>query len=152
MWLDDQPTALYRFFAADGALLYVGITVDLEKRWSGHQSNKPWWPDVAEKTVQWYDDRPSALAAEAEAIKTELPRHNVAGSPLAPGPRELEDHELSGGQAKDVLRGVELGAQIVDPLFIVDRTHSRQHVAVLVSAEFYERALAVRARLESLEK
>lgn len=151
MWLDDHRTALYRFFDADGALLYVGITADIEQRWSGHQS-KPWWPDVAEKTVQWHDDRPSALVAELEAIKTEAPRYNVAGSPWAPGSRQLEDGELNTGQAKDLLRGVELGAQVVDPLFIVDRTKRRRRVAVLVSPGFYEQALADRARLESLEK
>lgn len=140
MWLDDQPTALYRFFDADGALLYVGITADLEQRWTKHQSEKPWWPDVAEKTVAWHDDRPSALAAELEAIKTEAPRYNVAGSPWVPGPRELEDSELNSGQAKELLRGVELGAQIGDPLFIVDRTKARRCAAVLVSPDWYERA------------
>ncbi|MFG2372596.1 GIY-YIG nuclease family protein [Streptomyces sp. NPDC048504] len=142
MWLNDQPTALYRFFDADGALLYVGITADLEKRWSGHQSNKAWWPDVAEKTVKWHADRSSALSAELEAIRSEAPRYNVAGSPWAPGARELEADELSSGQAKEVLRGVELGAQIGDPLFIVDRTKSRKHAAVLVSPDWYERAKA----------
>lgn len=151
MWLDDQPTALYRFFDADGALLYVGITADLEQRWSSHQ-RKPWWPDVAKKTVEWHDTRPVALAAELEAIKSEAPRYNVAGSPWAPGPRELEADELNTGQAKEVLRGVELGAQVVEPLFIVDRTKSRRRVAVLVPHDFYERALSDRARLESLEK
>lgn len=142
MWLDDQPTALYRFFDADGALLYVGITADLGKRWAKHQSEKPWWPHVTKKTVRWYGERPSALAAEAEAIKDELPRYNVAGSPLAPGPRELDAGELNSGQAKEVLRGVELGAQIGDPLLIVDRTKARRPAAVLVSPEFYERAKA----------
>ncbi|MEU2443522.1 GIY-YIG nuclease family protein [Streptomyces althioticus] len=151
MWLDDQPTALYRFFDADGALLYVGITADLEQRWSSHQ-RKPWWPDVAKKTVEWHDTRPVALAAELEAIKSEAPRYNVAGSPWAPGPRELEADELNTGQAKEVLRGVELGAQVVEPLFIVDRTKSRRRVAVLVPHDFYEQALSDRARLESLEK
>lgn len=145
MWLDDQPTALYRFYDADGALLYVGITADLEKRWSGHQSNKAWWSDVTEKTVQWHDDRPSALAAELEAIRSEAPRYNVAGSPWAPGPRELGSDELNTGQAKEVLRGVELGAQIGDPLFVVDRTKARQRVAVLVSPDWYERARAALA-------
>lgn len=151
MWLDDQPTALYRFFDADGALLYVGITADLEQRWSSHQ-RKPWWPDVAEKTVEWYATRPVALAAELEAIRSEAPRYNVAGSPWVPGPRELEEDELSTGQAKEVLRGVELGAQIVEPLFIVDRTKSRRRAAVLVSPEFYRLAVEAHARLESLEK
>ena len=140
MWLDDQPTALYRFFDADGALLYVGITANLEQRWAAHERDKVWWPDVAEKTVEWHGTRPAALAAELAAIKAEAPRYNVAGSPWAPGPRVLEPCELNTGQAKDVLRGVELGAQISDPLFIVDQTKARRRVAVIVSAEWYERA------------
>lgn len=142
MWLDDHRTALYRFYDEGGALLYVGITADLEQRRAAHERDKPWWPDVAEKTVEWHDTRLLALAAELEAIRSEAPRHNVTGSPWAPGPRELEDGELNSGQAKDVLRGVELGAQIGEPLFIVDRTKARQCVAVLVSPDWYERARA----------
>ena len=82
-----------------------------------------------------------------EAIKAEAPRYNVAGSPWAPGPRELEPQELNTGQAKEVLRGVELGAQIGEPLFVVDRTKARRHVAVIVSYEWYAETKALREML-----
>jgi predicted GIY-YIG superfamily endonuclease len=147
MWLEGHRTALYRFFDADGALLYVGITADVGQRWAAHERDKPWWPDVVTKTIEWHATRPAALAAELAAIKAEAPRYNVAGSPWAPGPRELEPHELNTGQAKDVLRGVERGAQVDEPLFIVDQSKARRCVAVLVSAEWYAEVQAVRAAL-----
>jgi predicted GIY-YIG superfamily endonuclease len=56
----DEPTALYRLFDTDGVLLYVGITRDTEKRWRQHALKKPWWPQVAERTVEWH---PTRLAA-----------------------------------------------------------------------------------------
>lgn len=149
MYLDDHPTALYRFFNADGALLYIGITHDIDQRWRDH-ARKAWWPDVVEKTVDWHETRTLALAAELVAIKSEAPRYNVTGSPWAPGPRVLEPDELNTGQAKEVLRGIELGAQIGDPLFIVDRTKARRHAAVLVSYEWYEEATALRKALAAM--
>jgi predicted GIY-YIG superfamily endonuclease len=152
MYLDDHRTALYRFYDADDALLYVGITVDPEARWADHERLKPWWPDVARETVDWHETRTLALAAELAAIRAERPRYNVNGSPWAPGPRELEANEISEGQAKDLARGLELGAEIVEPVFVVDRKKARNRVAVFVSPEFYRQALENFARLESLEK
>jgi predicted GIY-YIG superfamily endonuclease len=82
--MPDQPTpppertALYRLYDANGKLLYVGITNDTERRWSDHSSDKSWWPDVTERTVEWFATRPAAEAAEIQAIKTEKPRRNRA--------------------------------------------------------------------------
>jgi predicted GIY-YIG superfamily endonuclease len=73
----EAQTALYRFFDEEGGLLYVGITQRFGQRWSTHMRTKPWWSDVRSHTAQWYADRPTAAAAEVEAIKTEKPRHNV---------------------------------------------------------------------------
>ena len=59
--------ALYRFYATDGALLYVGITADPGTRWRAHSHDKPWWHEVANVTIEqhpgtrcdrcwkWYD-------------------------------------------------------------------------------------------------
>lgn len=74
-------TALYRFFDADDVLLYVGITADIHKRWKTHAGVKPWWGDVTQQTVHWYDDRPTAEAAERIAIATEKPRYNKRDLP-----------------------------------------------------------------------
>ena len=36
-----EPTAVYRFYDANGALLYVGITGNLSRRWAKHEARKP---------------------------------------------------------------------------------------------------------------
>lgn len=67
-------TALYRHYAADGALLYIGISHDPEVRWEQHY----WWKqgDSARQTVEWFELRHEALAAEAAAIAAEKPKYN----------------------------------------------------------------------------
>lgn len=76
-----KPHALYRFFAADGALLYVGITMDPSRRWNEHRSDKPWWSDVATVSVEKFPSRADVERAERDAIVSENPRHNRAGVP-----------------------------------------------------------------------
>ncbi|MFI6228661.1 GIY-YIG nuclease family protein [Micromonospora echinospora] len=77
----NRPTALYRFYDQDDAVIYVGVTADLETRWMSHKREKPWWPEVSRREVEWYPDRHKALQAEAETIEREKPRYNVAGTP-----------------------------------------------------------------------
>ncbi|MFI8206844.1 MULTISPECIES: GIY-YIG nuclease family protein [unclassified Streptomyces] len=142
MYLDDHPTALYRFFDADGALLYVGITYDTEQRFASHRNSSPWWRDVASESIEWHDTRTLALAAESKAIKAERPRHNVSGSPWAPGPRELSPEERTMGELRSNV--TELCAQVryLNTTFVVvDRTKARRPIAALVPMDFYERAL-----------
>jgi predicted GIY-YIG superfamily endonuclease len=74
---DSGSCDLYRFFDADETLLYVGISLNAAKRASQHRKDKPWWPDVATMTVERHDTREAALEAEAEAIRSERPLHNV---------------------------------------------------------------------------
>jgi hypothetical protein len=76
---DGEPTVVYRFYAADGRLLYVGITCHLAARFARHAAEKYWWPQVAKKTAVLYPAREDALAEEARAILEESPLHNVAG-------------------------------------------------------------------------
>jgi hypothetical protein len=79
------PTALYRLFDADGALLYVGIANSPESRWSQHAKTKEWWHLVADKTICWFDTRVVAADAEIKAIQAERPRFNIMHAPLASG-------------------------------------------------------------------
>ncbi len=72
------PHVLYRFFAADDTLLYIGLTVNPGTRWTAHSKDKPWWLDVAKVTVEHYPSREAVEAAEIAAIKAERPLHNVA--------------------------------------------------------------------------
>lgn len=74
-----DPTALYRLYDITDRLLYVGITKDLNVRFSQHAADKWWWPLVIRKTAMLYGSREDALAAEATAIVTEAPVHNIAG-------------------------------------------------------------------------
>src|ERR1017187_10416926 len=74
----DLPHTVYRFFAADGALLYVGCS---RKLWSGrmtaHASDKTWYPQIATITLEHYDTLAPAADAEALAIHNESPRYNI---------------------------------------------------------------------------
>lgn len=73
-----ERVALYRFWGADGALLYVGISNRPDLRWAQHAADKPWWGQVAHKEVcAWYSSRRAAEQAESMAIRCELPRYNI---------------------------------------------------------------------------
>jgi len=74
-------TALYRFFDVDSDLLYVGVTKDFGQRWKDHMGSKGWFGEIHRMSVVWYADAKAALEAEEEAIKDEMPRHNVTHNP-----------------------------------------------------------------------
>lgn len=73
----SERTALYRYLAADGSRLYIGITGNLKERRSSH-ANSSWDQQAADFTVEWHDTLDDALAAEFRAIKTEKPKYNRA--------------------------------------------------------------------------
>ena len=81
------PTDLYRFYNAEGALLYVGISVTAIARWSQHAGSKAWWSDVLTTIVEHHPSREAARAAEVLAIRTEGPLYNIADR-LAPPTRD----------------------------------------------------------------
>lgn len=72
-----HPTSLYRFYNANGALLYIGITNSIPRRFDQHSGDKPWYLEVTTMTVEHHPDRPTALQAEKNAIKAEQPRYNI---------------------------------------------------------------------------
>ncbi|MGY3199788.1 hypothetical protein [Streptomyces sp. TE5632] len=76
---EERPAAVYRLWAADGTLLYVGSAYDPEERCKRHR-DKPWWPLVARRTDDWRPSRAHAYHAEMAAIEDEAPAHNVMGS------------------------------------------------------------------------
>ena len=77
-----SPTTLYRFFAADGTLLYVGITGCKKRRFGQHAQQAEWWLDAASVTLEHFADRNEAMAAEEAAIKAERPRFNDRHNPV----------------------------------------------------------------------
>ena len=86
-------TALYRLLAANGRLLYVGISGNPDFRWGQHSTSKTWWPEVADRKIEWFPTREEAAGAEIVAIKEERPLHNkqhaVTGSLVELVPRPI---------------------------------------------------------------
>jgi hypothetical protein len=89
----DKPTQLYRHFDADGALLYVGISLSAIARLKDHGGSSVWASQIASMTTEWHPSRETALAAEAKAIIDEGPRHNKAGR-VAPKPQRKRTYRL----------------------------------------------------------
>lgn len=84
--IDGSDHALYRFFNADGGLLYIGISVNPSTRFRRHKGEQPWWLEVTQITIERYPARSEVLAAEKRAIEAEHPLYNVVhntGIPLA---------------------------------------------------------------------
>lgn len=77
--LDDQPTTLYRMLAAEGELLYVGISMSSLQRMMQHRSTKTWWREIAHIEFVHYPNRTEARAAERVSIADENPRYNLQG-------------------------------------------------------------------------
>lgn len=97
--VDPGRTALYRLYDKSGKLLYVGITSNPAARFAKHKADKPWWPRVARKDVEWYDKRANALAAEELAIKVTDPQYNHDHSRYRPAAKvtvELTAADLAG--------------------------------------------------------
>lgn len=111
----DDPTAVYRLYDGQEALLYVGMSFDLAARMAGHAARSPWWGDVARKTMQWYPTRREASAAETAAIAAERPRYNkrMTSSPTQGRVRSwTRDDDLAAryaaGELVEVLPGTVL--------------------------------------------
>jgi predicted GIY-YIG superfamily endonuclease len=113
----NQPHALYRFFAADGSLLYVGITCDVGGRWKQHSKDKPWWTEVVGCTLEHFDDRVSVLAAEQAAIQTERPRYNIVHNrPRLPKPRRRATQRVVWDALQENPRGAVVLAESMPDL------------------------------------
>jgi hypothetical protein len=77
---DHGRTAVYRLYDAGGVLLYIGSSNNPPYRYSEHACSalkSSWWPQVTRKDETWYGKRTDAQEAEALAIRTEDPLHNL---------------------------------------------------------------------------
>ncbi|MFJ9420759.1 type II toxin-antitoxin system prevent-host-death family antitoxin [Streptomyces sp. NPDC101249] len=155
MWLDGHRTALYRLYDDTGLLLYIGISHQPEVRFEQHAKSKVWWAQVARRTVEWFDDRPSAAQAEAEAIRAEDPEHNGTYSPrrsrksirhvvAADGVEEIS-MTLARSKLTSLVRTAEAGTPVV---FL---NHGRRE-AVLVSPDRYREIMEDRRTVEVLRR
>lgn len=76
-----ESWVVYRAYDADGELLYVGVTNDLESRMRSHKNCKTWshrwYPRLARIEADVVENRYAAGAAEREAIRTLNPTFNT---------------------------------------------------------------------------
>jgi predicted GIY-YIG superfamily endonuclease len=80
--MNAGPHILYRLFNSDGALLYIGITNDIQSRFLQHSVGAVWWRDISRCTTDSeFDSRYELEQAEQAAIRAEAPWYNVVGNP-----------------------------------------------------------------------
>lgn len=77
----EAPTTLYRFYSTADELLYIGISVNFDKRRQQHSKDKQWWEEVHRWTLTEYPCRMDAAVAERDAIIAELPKYNYVHHP-----------------------------------------------------------------------
>lgn len=68
---------VYRYFAADGTLLYIGSSFNAVKRAFEHKRHSHWYPKAVRIEMQTFPSRAAMRTAETQAIKSERPKHNV---------------------------------------------------------------------------
>lgn len=73
----DGPHVVYRIYGANGALLYVGVSNDHERRLKEHARTKAWWPQASSVQVEHYPNRSEAMYREAAVIRFERPVFNI---------------------------------------------------------------------------
>lgn len=73
-------TSLYRCFSAANDLLYVGISLHVIYRMTQHRDGSDWYQEMRTLTVEHFETREEAIAAEREAIRNERPKFNVTHS------------------------------------------------------------------------
>lgn len=69
-------TAIYRHYATDGELLYVGVTNSPKRRLAEHSSRAEWFGQISRVEIIWHETRGEAESAEARAILAERPLNN----------------------------------------------------------------------------
>lgn len=72
-----RPHFVYRCYDTNGALIYVGCSVNPKVRVEGHRLNAWWGDQIATTRNLVFPDADSALYRERKAIYIEKPRHNV---------------------------------------------------------------------------
>lgn len=84
-------TYLYRAYLTPEELLYIGITHSLDQRLAAHRNQKSWWADVSQITIETYDSREDAEAAERHQIATMHPKYNELPGVKMAAERRLVD-------------------------------------------------------------
>lgn len=69
---------LYRWWDADGNLLYIGKSISLFARIESHRQRSSFFEEAASMTMERYPDEITLGLAEVEAIRAARPPYNVA--------------------------------------------------------------------------
>lgn len=97
------PTALYRWFDADGVPIYYGISDHLTDRQSSHARRSAWGQFAHRCEVDRFLSRGEALRAEKAAIEADRPVFNRQHNDTAEARRRLREY-LTGQGRTDLLR------------------------------------------------
>ncbi len=71
-----RPYYVYRVYAEDGLLLYIGSSNDVPLRLENHSRQAHWFPLAYRATLEMFPSRESAVDAERKAVKEEKPVGN----------------------------------------------------------------------------
>lgn len=154
MWLDHLPTAVYRLHNASRELLYIGITANLDQRFTDHRFDKQWWPEVRWASVQWFEDRPTAARVEAEQLAAENPPYNRAGT-IHLDRRAMRDEVKSGIRYLSMTLFIRQLAEVLDQVLrggVVCLLKYKRPYAYLVPRLAYEAGQQDRALVAALQK
>ena len=95
-----ERTSLYRHFAEDDTLLYVGISLSTVSRLSQHKDDSDWFYNITKITIEHFSTRKEAEKAECIAIKTEYPAHNIRHKKSDATPEYKEINKISDKQRR----------------------------------------------------
>lgn len=111
---------LYRHYAADDTLLYVGVSLSAVYRLAQHRQTSDWFGDIARVAIEKFPSRAEALSAETKAIQTENPKHNVVKRKRT-RPASMEDALFSDSPAHET-SALEIVERVVRlaPLYTID--------------------------------
>lgn len=70
------PHHVYKYFAANNAVLYIGCTYDLVKRHKTHSKQAEWFAEANRRSHETFPDRWHGLVAEKSAIIVNRPIYN----------------------------------------------------------------------------
>lgn len=68
---------VYEVFDGDGALIYIGSSVNVPQRMEGHVTGSWWSPQSKKVKAQVYPDTPTARTEEYRRIREKHPRWNI---------------------------------------------------------------------------
>lgn len=108
---------LYRFFDASRSILYIGVSVSVTTRLAAYR-RRGWGELITFAKLEKYPSRWDAMCAEARAIATEKPPHNLYFNTKNPGtssPFLTDDNAASASIVTGLVAIDELGTWIYAP-------------------------------------